>query len=54
MEIYTGDDMEVVISPELEDGEARVVLITQDESIFQAHDGNGVPLSLSWNTSPDT
>ena len=39
MEIYTGDDMEVVISPELEDGEARVVLITQDESIFQAHDG---------------
>jgi hypothetical protein len=39
MEIYTGDDMEVVIFPELEEGEARVVLVTQDESTFQAHDG---------------
>lgn len=39
METYTGDDMEVVISPDLNDGEARVVLVTQDECIFQAHDG---------------
>ena len=39
MEMYTGDNMDVIISPDLEDGEARVVLVTQDECIFQAHDG---------------
>ena len=31
--------MDLIISPDLEDGEARVVLVTQDECIFQARDG---------------
>ena len=40
METYVGDDMEICIEPELPSGERKVVLVTQDECIFQAHDGN--------------
>jgi hypothetical protein len=39
MESYVGDQMEVVMAPDLGLSESRVVLVTQDESIFQAHDG---------------
>jgi hypothetical protein len=38
MGTYTGDCMDVVISPDLDDGEARVAIVTQDESTFQEHD----------------
>ena len=39
METYEGENMEIAKMPVLEPGEMRVVLVTQDESIFQAHDG---------------
>ena len=32
--------MKICIEPELPSGEPKVVLVTQDECIFQAHDGN--------------
>lgn len=40
MEIYVGDEMETCIQPELSPDECKVVLVTQDECIFQAHDGS--------------
>ena len=40
MDIYAGDEMEICIQPELSSGERKVVLVTQDECIFQAHDGS--------------
>ena len=40
MEIFVGDEMETCIQPELALGERKVVLVTQDECIFQAHDGS--------------
>lgn len=40
METFVGDEMETCIQPELALGESKVVLVTQDECIFQAHDGN--------------
>jgi hypothetical protein len=39
MEKCTGNCVDVVVSLDLDDEEARVVLVTQDESTFQAHDG---------------
>lgn len=39
METYVGDEMETCIQPELSNGDRKIVLVTQDESIFQAHDG---------------
>ena len=39
MDQFVGDNMETVISPEMHDGEAKVVLLTHDESFFEAHDG---------------
>lgn len=39
MDQFVGDNMETVIPPELGDGEAKVVLVTHDESSFEAHDG---------------
>jgi hypothetical protein len=40
METFVGDEMETCIQPELLPGETKVVLVTQDECIFQAHDGS--------------
>lgn len=40
MEKFVGDEMETCIQPELSSGERKVILVTQDECIFQAHDGN--------------
>lgn len=42
MEHYEGDQMEKVVSPALGANERKVVLVTQDESIFQAHDGKRI------------
>ena len=39
MQEYSGKDMEVVIPPELLNGEKRVVLITHDESTFYCNEG---------------
>ena len=39
MEVYVGDELEICIQPELSFGEKKVVLVTQDECTFQAHDG---------------
>jgi hypothetical protein len=39
MQEYSGDNMEVIIPPELSDGERRVVLITHDESTFYCNEG---------------
>ena len=39
MDQFVGDDMNTVISPELSDGGKKIVLITNDESSFDAHDG---------------
>ena len=39
METFVGDEMETCIQPELDSGKNKVVLVTQDECIFQAHDG---------------
>lgn len=39
MESFEGEDMETCISPDPIDGESKVVLVTQDECCFQAHDG---------------
>ena len=40
MNVYVGDNMETCIQPELNPGEQKIVLVTQDECIFQAHDGS--------------
>lgn len=42
MEHYDGDQMENVVAPALEENERKVVLVTQDECIFQAHDGKRI------------
>ena len=39
MDQFVGHNMETVISPEMHDGEAKVVLLRYDESFFEAHDG---------------
>lgn len=39
MESFEGEDMQTCISPELADDESKIVLVTQDECSFQAHDG---------------
>jgi hypothetical protein len=39
METYEGPSMETVVPPALNPGEKQVVLVTQDESAFAAHDG---------------
>ena len=39
MQEYSGKDMEVVLPPELSNGEKRVVLITHDESTFYCNEG---------------
>ena len=39
MQEYSGEDMDTVIPPELEEGEKRVVLITHDESTFYCCEG---------------
>ena len=36
---YQGEEMDCVISPELEEGESRIVFVTHDESTFYANDG---------------
>ena len=38
METYEGNDMQICVSPSQQE-QPRVVLVTQDECIFQAHDG---------------
>ena len=42
MEMFVGDEMETCIQPELASNVSKVVLVTQDECIFQAHDGRRV------------
>jgi hypothetical protein len=39
MDTFCGDDMEIVIQPELADGEKKLVLLTHDESCFESNDG---------------
>ena len=39
MESFEGEDMQTCISPDLTNGVSKIVLITQDECSFQAHDG---------------
>ena len=39
MDQYVGDNMDTAVSPDLGDGEAKVVLVTHDESSFEVHDG---------------
>jgi hypothetical protein len=38
MPIFTGDDLEVQINPELGEGEKIHVIVTQDETTFQSND----------------
>ena len=38
MPIFTGDDLEVQINPELGEGEKIHVVVTQDEKTFQSND----------------
>lgn len=39
MDQFVGDDMNTIIQPELLDGEKKIILVTHDESCFEAHDG---------------
>ena len=39
MDQYVGEDMNTIIAPELSEGEKKIVLVTHDESCFDAHDG---------------
>jgi hypothetical protein len=36
---YVGDDLEIVVRPDLRDGEKPIVLVTHDESCFSSNDG---------------
>ncbi|KAG2191293.1 hypothetical protein INT47_005117 [Mucor saturninus] len=39
MDFYAGENEENILEPELEDGEKKLVFVTQDESTFYANDG---------------
>ena len=40
MDQYVGEDMNTIIAPELSEEEKKIVLVTHDESCFNAHEGN--------------
>ena len=39
MATFAGDLEEVIVEPELSDGDKKLVLVTHDESTFYANDG---------------
>lgn len=38
MDIYDGENMDLIVHPQLDPGQKQVVLVVHDESIFKAHD----------------
>jgi hypothetical protein len=42
MEVYEGENMDVVVPPQLQAGEKRVVFVTHDESVFYSNDAKKV------------
>ena len=39
MPVFSGENLEIQINPELNEGEKVHILVTHDEAIFQSNDG---------------